>query len=195
LRRLVKNEGGFGLVELLIAMTVMVIAITAIVAGFSSGMVAINRASRVSTAGTLADIQMEGYRKVRYAAIALAWTPSDTLYTVDSAYDTTWTIVATCAGDPGTPTYYYCNPSRKATGPDNREYRVDSYVTLTCAVGDLSTASPDSPTNPGCRDTSQPPPAPLTARPSKRVTVVVRDWATPTTVLFRESSTFDQATG
>ncbi len=66
LSRLAASEGGFGLIELLIAMTVMVIAIMAIVAGFSSGMVALNRASHASTAATLADIQMEGYRKVKY---------------------------------------------------------------------------------------------------------------------------------
>ena len=46
LRRLAKTEAGFGLIELLIAMTVMVIAIMAIVAAFSSGMVALNRASQ-----------------------------------------------------------------------------------------------------------------------------------------------------
>ena len=46
MRRLAKTEAGFGLIELLIAMTVMVIAIMAIVAAFSSGMVALNRASQ-----------------------------------------------------------------------------------------------------------------------------------------------------
>ena len=54
-----QNEKGFGLVELLVAMTVMSIGIVALVAGFSSGFGAINRASHNSTAGTLADQQME----------------------------------------------------------------------------------------------------------------------------------------
>ena len=44
LRRLAKSEGGFGLVELLIAMVVMSIGITAIVAGYSSGILAVDRA-------------------------------------------------------------------------------------------------------------------------------------------------------
>ena len=46
LSRLAASEGGFGLIELLIAMTVLAIGISAIVAGLSSGMVALNRASR-----------------------------------------------------------------------------------------------------------------------------------------------------
>ena len=41
-----QNEEGFGLVELLIAMTVMSIAIFALVAGFSSSAGALNRASK-----------------------------------------------------------------------------------------------------------------------------------------------------
>ena len=61
----VKRESGFGLVELLIAMTVMSIGIVALVAGFSSGFGAINRASHNSTAGAIADQQMEAFRRAR----------------------------------------------------------------------------------------------------------------------------------
>ena len=42
----VREESGFGLVELLIAMTVMVVGITALVAGMSSGMVALSARCR-----------------------------------------------------------------------------------------------------------------------------------------------------
>jgi type II secretory pathway pseudopilin PulG len=66
----VRDEGGFGLVELLIALTIMAIGIFAVVAGFSSGFGAINRASKATTAATLADQQMEAFRRGSYAAIA-----------------------------------------------------------------------------------------------------------------------------
>jgi type II secretory pathway pseudopilin PulG len=59
----VRGEAGIGLVELLVAMTVMSVGIFALVAGFSSGFGAINRASKTSTAGTLADQQMEAFRR------------------------------------------------------------------------------------------------------------------------------------
>ena len=61
-----RREEGFGLIELLIAMLVMALGIMAIVAGFSSGIVALSNASRTGTAGTLADRQMEAYRALPY---------------------------------------------------------------------------------------------------------------------------------
>ena len=166
LRRLAASEGGFGLIELLIAMTVMVIGITAIVAGFSSGMVALNRASRASTAATLADIQMEGYRRVKYTDASFA---------------------PTCSA--GTSAATDCFASTTKTGPDGRSYRIDAAVRFDCAVGTLGGTVPISVT---C---TAPPPA-VPARPAKLVTIVVYDPSTtPVKELFRESSTFDQATG
>jgi type II secretory pathway pseudopilin PulG len=57
------------LIELLIAMVVMSIGIAALVAGFSSGVVSINRARLTSTAGTLADKQMELYRQAAFTSV------------------------------------------------------------------------------------------------------------------------------
>jgi type II secretory pathway pseudopilin PulG len=198
----VREESGFGLVELLIAMTVMVVGITAIVAGMSSGMVALQRAEQSSTAATLADRQMETYRAIRYSNIALKKAlvdaaAADSPHSGDVAligdalngnFDLTDTLLGTSACS-STPTPVACMPLQSpVTGPDGRSYRIDSYVVWTCAVGDLSTASPNSPAVPGCTGAGS-------ARPSKRVTVVVRDPASPMKTLFRETSTFDQATG
>ena len=167
MRRLATSEGGFGLVELLIAMTVMVIAIMAIVAAFSSGMVALNRASKASTAATLADIQMEAYRKVTYGDPTLA---------------------PTCAS--GTSAATDCFMSTNKSGPDGRTYRIDDAIRFDCAVGTLGGTVPSSAT---CTPV---PPATVASRPAKLVTIVVYDPSTsPVKELFRESSTFDQATG
>jgi prepilin-type N-terminal cleavage/methylation domain-containing protein len=57
------------LIELLIAMVVLSIGIAALVAGFSSGVVSINRARVTSTAGTLADQQMELYRQAAFTTL------------------------------------------------------------------------------------------------------------------------------
>jgi type II secretory pathway pseudopilin PulG len=65
-----RSQEGFGLVELVIAMTVTVVGIMAVVAGFSSGFSSINRASKASTAGTVADVQMESFRRLQYSAVA-----------------------------------------------------------------------------------------------------------------------------
>jgi type II secretory pathway pseudopilin PulG len=76
-----RREEGFGLVELLIAMLVMALGIMALVAAFSSGMVALNNASRTGTAGTLADKQMEAYRALPYGSIRLGTATPDAPYT------------------------------------------------------------------------------------------------------------------
>lgn len=71
-----RAEAGIGLVELLVAMMVMSIGIFALVAGFSSGFGAINRASKTSTAGTLADQQMEEFRRGAWeSVVSIAGTP------------------------------------------------------------------------------------------------------------------------
>jgi prepilin-type N-terminal cleavage/methylation domain-containing protein len=64
-----RAEEGMTLIELLIAMTVLSIGIAALVAGFSSGIVSINRARTTSTAGALADKQMELYRQAAFTSL------------------------------------------------------------------------------------------------------------------------------
>ena len=66
----IREEEGMGLVELLVAMVVMSIGILALVAGFSSGFGSINRASKTSIAGALADQQMEAFRRGAYSSVA-----------------------------------------------------------------------------------------------------------------------------
>ena len=63
-----RDERGVGLVELLIALMVLNIGIFATVAAFTSGAVAIRRASHVSTASAIADKQMEAYRDTSFTS-------------------------------------------------------------------------------------------------------------------------------
>jgi prepilin-type N-terminal cleavage/methylation domain-containing protein len=162
LRRPLASEEGFGLVELLIAMTVMAVGISAIVAGFTAGIFALNRASIIATAGTLADKQMEFYRGLPYTKIAVGAAGLGTTYTTDAAlaggtqtgnYDITACASPSCVlGSSSTEAQYCSNgstpvpPSFPApctavqstvTGPDGRSYRVDTYITWYCALGTL----------------------------------------------------------
>jgi prepilin-type N-terminal cleavage/methylation domain-containing protein len=66
-----RAEEGMTLIELLIAMAVMSIGIAALVAGFSSGIVSIGHARTASTAGTLADQQMELNRQASFTSVPL----------------------------------------------------------------------------------------------------------------------------
>lgn len=64
-----RAEEGMTLIELLIAMAIMSIGIAALVAGFSSGILSVNRARLASTAGALADQQMELYRQAAFTSL------------------------------------------------------------------------------------------------------------------------------
>jgi type II secretory pathway pseudopilin PulG len=71
------------MIELLAAMTVMLIGIFAVFTVFQAGMVQIRRASKVTTAAAIADSEMEKYRAIRFDSIGLA--DSDVL-AADSTY-------------------------------------------------------------------------------------------------------------
>jgi prepilin-type N-terminal cleavage/methylation domain-containing protein len=102
------------LIELLIAMAVLSIGIAALVAGFSSGVVSINRARVTSTAGTLADQQMELYRQAAFTSLPVGLQAPTTPtgpdgHTYWMQVDGAWTCAigtysagppATCSGTP-----------------------------------------------------------------------------------------------
>lgn len=163
-----RSEGGFGLVELLLAMLILNIGLLAVVAAFSSGIVSLNRASRVTTAAVLADQQMELYRALTYEAIRLDTTAVDA---TDEKYkndpllggSTSSLITATCTGPPDE-----CNPSRVTTGADKKSYRVDTYIQQMTPTG---------------------------GRTVKKVTIVIRDPSNLALTFVRQASTFDASTG
>jgi len=130
-RKLLRREGGFGLIELMLAMTMLNIGLLAVVAAFSSGIVSLNRASRITTAAVLADGQMELYRALTYPSIRLepSSIPGTAPYTTDTAYSGSQ-VTASC---PGTPDE--CNASRVATGADGKSYRVDTYIVSATPTG------------------------------------------------------------
>jgi type II secretory pathway pseudopilin PulG len=170
-----RSERGFGLIELLMAMVILNIGILAIVAAFNSGIFALNRASRISTASALADSQMELFRAIKYDAIGL---DSTSLGSVDNTYKCDSALGASCPNptsgeitrtDCASPLPNECIPSRSVAGADHKNYRVDTYIATT------------TPTN---------------GRALKVVTVVVRDGnALSARPYARVTSTFDPSTG
>jgi type II secretory pathway pseudopilin PulG len=256
------------MVELIAAMTIMLVGLLAVFGLFQAGIVQIRRASTATTAAALADAEMERYRARLYESIGLdntdvAAVVADpvlgTAYTGEDAYrsdtapatmlagsgitssgqgtipvasssgfpssapyiikvgseyiligggagTTTWTVgsngrgyfgtvatshaagsavtriqrvhLAECGSDPCTTSV----PSKTVTGADGDQYRVDTYITwqLISNVSDGQTCTP---------------PACSTGRPTKLVTIVVRETEAPYRTLARVSSSFDESTG
>jgi type II secretory pathway pseudopilin PulG len=89
-----RDERGFGMIELVAAMTIMMIGVLAVFALFQSGIVQLRRASTVTTAGALADAEMERFRAVKYETLgldeptitALVTAENPDVYAADEAY-------------------------------------------------------------------------------------------------------------
>jgi len=87
----VRDAAGFGMIELLCALTVMSAGVLAVFAMLESGAVQIKRASNISTAAALADTEMEKFRAIKFNAIGLNDTnvaAADSMYTSDAAFRT-----------------------------------------------------------------------------------------------------------
>jgi Tfp pilus assembly protein PilV len=179
-----RAESGFGLVELIVAITVLNVGIFAALSAFSSGYVAINRTKAIASGSALLDTQMERFRALTFASICLSTTSSNTAYTGNAP---TGTAVPTCSTtDPA------LVPLRDpVTGPDGRSYRVDTYVYWQCVNGTLSTTSPNSTASPACSVAAGSP----GSAPTKLVRITVRDHTSTGKVYAQAESTFDQSTG
>lgn len=174
-----RREEGQGLVELMIAMMVLTVGILALVGAYSTGYSALGRATTVSSAQVIADSQMERFRALSYPNIQLntscgASCTQDTTYTADSQYSATNQVTG-CTTTDAT-----CLSTQTKTGPDNKSYRVDTYIDYSCPSGTLS-LSPSLTCGSG---------QPL---PVKLVTVVVRKSTGGNWV--REQSTFTAEAG
>jgi type II secretory pathway pseudopilin PulG len=177
--RRLRSEKGFGLLELVMAMVMLNIGLS-IVAAFTAGALALNRASRQSTATAIADTQMELFRGIKYAniqQITSEWNSAvaDSTWTADTVYQQNMAspvspkalvpTVTTCPNSNANS----CDPSFLTNGPDGRSYRVDTYLYY------------DQPST--------------YSGQVKVITVVIRNANDLGHWLARETSTFDAATG
>ncbi len=154
-------------------MTVMVVAIMALVAVLNSGMVTLRRAADASTAAAVADKQMEAYRALPNCAIHLdpATLPGSAAYIGDPAWSSTQSTTTAPLFGSTCPVTSAATPTRlkdaqqTLLGADNRSYNVDTYIVAV--------------TTPGA---------------AKKVTLVVHN-ADNTKTFIRETSTFTPPTG
>jgi type II secretory pathway pseudopilin PulG len=173
MRKQLRSDDGFGLIELLIAMAVLQFAIFALIAALSSAHAAQLRAAKTTTAAALASSQIELYRSVQYHEIRLdptrlaaAQTDTSTSYASDAAHTGPHAAEDCTVPDPNA--QHPCNASSLPAGADGRTYRVNTYIVY--------------------HD-------PADGRELKRVTVVVRDPSRGNAVLVRQTTAFDELTG
>ena len=111
-------------------MAMLNIGLLAVVAAFSSGIVSINRAGRITTAAVLADGRWSCTAPdVQRDPLDPATIPGTVPYTTDTAYNASQ-VTGTCTGSPPE-----CNASRQVTGADGKPYRVDTFIVTTAPTG------------------------------------------------------------
>ena len=144
-----RDESGFGLIELLIAMVVLQVALLALVGAFGAGSFALGRASKINTAAVMADQQMELYRSMPYDAIGLdtAGAPTTGTYIGDTTVcpasqtpvcgntgpvnntgTSTWSCTA-ASGTSSVSTYFSANGINPCIGAPSGQQRLDAGVT------------------------------------------------------------------
>jgi type II secretory pathway pseudopilin PulG len=111
------SESGIGLIELLIALTLLVIGVGAALSVFASSFVSLQHTSREGTALTLADRQLEAYRSMSYSCL-----PAASLLAPDPACATPFT-------DPFPNPYSASQTVTGTESPDHRTYTVTTTVT------------------------------------------------------------------
>jgi Tfp pilus assembly protein PilV len=129
-----RGEGGFALVEMLIAIVVINVGLLAILLALTSGVTTLRRSAETSTASAIADKQLEKYRAVPFTSIYLdaasvAPAATDSTYEGDVAYS------ASQVSQTGGTLTAVCTPTQTVTGPDGRSYRVDTYIVWATPAG------------------------------------------------------------
>ncbi len=113
-------EEGIGLIELLIALTILVIGVAGTLAVFSSSIVGLRHTGQEGTAVTLADRQLETYRAMPFSCI-----PSSTMIAPSG-----------CLTPTGFPNPYLANQvTTSSESPDHKIYKVTTTVSSVSGSG------------------------------------------------------------
>lgn len=132
MRPRVREEGGFLMLELLMAVVVLSIAIMAIMAGYDSAFMSLHHSARTTSASNIADNQMELYNALSYSSIGLDTTTLSSVKASNSTYTTdesTLTNQATATDHTfSCGTASQCLPVQTITGDDHRSYTVETFI-------------------------------------------------------------------
>jgi Tfp pilus assembly protein PilV len=135
-RRRIADEAGSMLIELLMAMFFLAVAVGALISVYASTQISLRHASIEGNALTMVDKQMESLKTVPFASIKLdasTLPASSDLYVTSPPSNLTSSQASSITG--GQVTGGSFAATQTVTGPDNRIYRVDTYLFSTTPSG------------------------------------------------------------
>lgn len=167
----VREEDGFMLLELVMAMFVLTVAVLALMASYDSAFVSIHKSAQNTAASTLAQNQLELFTAMSYTSLGLDTTELSSVQATNSTYtsdeagldnaDTATDVTFACGSTTN------CLPVQTLTGADHKDYTLETFIR---DVPDLS----------------------YSGRNERVVTIIVRDPSTSDdTLVAKLSSAFD----
>ena len=131
------------MIEMVAAMSILVIGLLAVFTMFQSGIIAVQRAGYQTTAAVLADTQMEQFRAIKYESIGLANAAvdaADAVYTADVAYSVGSTATTSLASSM-TASTTTMSVASSAGFPTSNGFRVKVNYEIVRVTGGAGTAT------------------------------------------------------
>jgi len=138
MRARLKDESGFSIVELVVAIMVITIALLAIAAAFETGVISIRAAAGRTVAAKLANAQVERYAALGFTSIGLdATTYTSTKTSGNQSYSSAYVsdeaaLNAVASGTAvtisGCGSAAQCLPVQTVTGTDQKSYKLETFV-------------------------------------------------------------------
>ncbi len=129
-----RSESGFLMIELLIATVVLTVAVLALLAAYTQGFFSLRSSARTSSAGLLAQNQLELYDSLSYSSIGFTSATLSSMKSTDPNYSSdeaalpgsgSDVTIATCAASP------QCSPVQTPlVGGDHRSYKLETFIRL-----------------------------------------------------------------
>lgn len=133
MRARLRQEGGFLTVELMVAVVVITIALLALMGAYDEGFLSVHAAAKTSSAGLLAENQLELYASLPYSSIGLDSTTLTTVKATDSTYSTDEAALPGTGADvtiSSCGSSARCSPVQNVTGSDHKAYKLETFIRL-----------------------------------------------------------------
>lgn len=126
-----RNEAGFMTIELMVSIVLISVALLAMMAAYMGAFASLHSSGQTSSAGLLAENQLELYASLPYSSVGL---DSSTLTTVKSSDANYKTDEATLPGTGSDVTISscgtsaQCSPVQTVKGADHHTYKVETFI-------------------------------------------------------------------
>jgi Tfp pilus assembly protein PilV len=126
-----RSESGFLTIELMVSIFLIVVALLALMAAYDGAFTSLHSSGRTSSAGLLAENQLELYASLPYASIGLDSSTLTTVKSTDANYSSDEATLPGTGSDvtiSGCGTSAQCSPVQTLTGSDHIRYKLETFI-------------------------------------------------------------------